>query len=182
MSSFSFSRMLMVRQNFPDRRIPDVAGEVRRQLAASPFASQLRPGARVALGVGSRGINDIATIVRAAVYYWKYKGMHPFIIPAMGSHGAATAEGQADVLAHYGVDEHNMGCPVVSQLEVVSLLGHSSIAFVPTYAKMPDEFRRSAINRLEDFRQNNSAPRLVDAGLPKTFSNREQRMSSKRVN
>ena len=121
MSSFNFPRMLLVRQNFPDRRIPDVAGEVRRQLAASPFAAQLRPGARVAIGVGSRGINDIATIVRAAVDYWKQNGMHPFIIPAMGSHGAATAEGQADVLAHHGVDERTMGCPIVSQLEVVSL-------------------------------------------------------------
>jgi hypothetical protein len=121
MSSFSFPRMLLVRQNFADRRIPDVADEVRRQLAVSPFASQLRPGARVAIGVGSRGINDIAIIVRAAVDYWKQNGMQPFIIPAMGSHGAATAEGQADVLAHYGVDEQNMGCPVVSQLEVVSL-------------------------------------------------------------
>ena len=67
------------------------------------------------------GINDIATIVRAAVDYWKQSGMHPFIIPAMGSHGAATAEGQAAVLAHYGVDEAKMGCPVISQLEVVSL-------------------------------------------------------------
>jgi hypothetical protein len=75
----------------------------------------------VAIGVGSRGIRDIAIIVRAAVDYWKQHGMHPFIIPAMGSHGAATAEGQADVLAHYGVDEPHMGCPVVSQLEVVSL-------------------------------------------------------------
>ncbi len=121
MTSFSFPRMLLVRQNFPDRRIPDVADEARRQLAASPFASQLKPGARVAIGVGSRGIRDIAVIVRAAVDYWKQHGMHPFIIPAMGSHGAATAEGQADVLAHYGVDEPNMGCPVVSQLEVVSL-------------------------------------------------------------
>jgi hypothetical protein len=113
--------MLLVRQNFPDRRIPDVAAEVRRQLAASPFAAQLRPGASVAIGVGSRGINDIAIIVRAVVDYWKQNGMKPFIIPAMGSHGAATAEGQADVLAHYGIDEQNMGCPVVSQLEVVSL-------------------------------------------------------------
>jgi len=121
MSCFSFPRMLLVRQNFPDRRIPDVAGEVRRQLAASPFAAQLRPGARVAIGVGSRGIHDIATIVRAVVDYWKQNSMHPFIIPAMGSHGAATAEGQAEVLAHYGVDEANMGCPIVSQLEVVSL-------------------------------------------------------------
>jgi hypothetical protein len=113
--------MMLVRQNYPDRRIPDVAGEVRRQLAASPFASRLKPGARVAIGVGSRGINNIATIARGAVDYWKQAGMRPFIIPVMGSHGAATAAGQADVLAHYGIDEPNMGCPIVSQLEVVSL-------------------------------------------------------------
>ena len=112
MSSFSFPRMMLVRQNYPDRRIPDVAGEVRRQLAASPFASRLKPGARVAIGVGSRGISNIATIVRAAVDYWNRHGMRPFIIPAMGSHGAATAEGQASVLAHYGIDERTMGCPV----------------------------------------------------------------------
>ena len=56
-----------------------------------------------------------------AVEYWKQKGMKPFIIPAMGSHGAATAEGQASVLAHYGIDKRTMGCPVISQLEVVSL-------------------------------------------------------------
>src|SRR5581483_8892107 len=116
-----FPRMFLVRQNFPDRRIPDVAGEVRRQLGASPFAARLKPGSRVAIGVGSRGINNIATIVREVVAYWKSQGMQPFIFPAMGSHGAATAEGQADVLAHYGIIEETMGCPIISQLEVVSL-------------------------------------------------------------
>ena len=73
------------------------------------------------MGVGSRGIANIATIVRAAVDFWKSHGFQPFIFPAMGSHGAATAEGQADVLAHYGVHEATMGCPVLSSLEVVSL-------------------------------------------------------------
>jgi hypothetical protein len=110
-----------VRQNFPDRRLADVGGEVRRQLAASPFAARLQPGARVGIGVGSRGINNIATIAREVVAYWKTQGMQPFIFPAMGSHGAATAEGQADVLAHYGIIEQTMGCPIVSQLDVVSL-------------------------------------------------------------
>ena len=121
MSAFQFPRMMLVRQSYPDRRIPDIAGEVRRQLSASPFASRLQPGARVTIGVGSRGISNIATIARAAVDYWKQAGMRPFIIPVMGSHGAATAEGQASVLAHYGIDERTMGCPVISQLEVVSL-------------------------------------------------------------
>src|SRR5215472_11672185 len=109
-----FPRLLLVRQNFPDRRIPDVAAEVRSQLSSAGFAGRLKPGARVAIGVGSRGIHNIATIVRNVVQYWKEQGMSPFIFPAMGSHGAASAEGQADVLAHYGIVEETVGCPVVS--------------------------------------------------------------------
>ena len=117
----TFPRLCLVRQKFPDRRIPDVAAEVRRQLAESGFAARLKPGSRVAIGVGSRGIHNIATIVRSAVGYWKDQGMRPFLFPAMGSHGAASAEGQAEVLAHYGIIEETMGCPVVSRLDVVSL-------------------------------------------------------------
>ncbi|HTM48494.1 MAG TPA: hypothetical protein VL285_07435 [Bryobacteraceae bacterium] len=115
----NFSRLLPVRQNFPDRSLRDIPSAVRRELSASPFASRLKPGSRVAIGVGSRGITNIATIVRAAVDYWKSAGMRPFIFPAMGSHGAATAEGQADVLAHYGIIEETMGCPIISSLDVV---------------------------------------------------------------
>jgi len=114
-------RMLPVRQHFPDHRIPDIADAVERQLASSGFSARLKPGARVALGVGSRGIANIATIVGSAVRFWKSQNFQPFIFPAMGSHGAATAEGQADVLAHYGIHEATMGCPVLSSLEVVSL-------------------------------------------------------------
>ncbi len=116
-----FPRLLVVRQKFPDRRIPDVAAEVRRQLAQSGFSKRLKPGSRVAIGVGSRGIHHIATIVRNVVQYWKDEGMKPLIFPAMGSHGAATAEGQADVLAHYGITEATVGCPIISQLSTVSL-------------------------------------------------------------
>jgi len=112
-------RVLMVHQNFPDRAIRDIPGAGRKELSAAPFASRLKPGSRVAIGVGSRGITNIATIVRSAAEYWKSQGMRPFIFPAMGSHGAATAEGQADVLAHYGIIEETMGCPIVSSLEVV---------------------------------------------------------------
>ena len=99
----------------------DIPGTVRRELHEAGFAQRLKPGARVAIGAGSRGIANIAVIVRAAVDYWKDAGMWPFIFPAMGSHGAATAEGQADVLAHYGIDEAGMGCPVLSSLDVVPL-------------------------------------------------------------
>ena len=78
-------------------------------------------GARIAVGVGSRGIANLAVIVRSVIDFWKSHGFQPFIFPAMGSHGAATAEGQADVLAHFGVHEAAMGCPVISALDVVPL-------------------------------------------------------------
>src|SRR5208283_3297165 len=100
-----FSKMLLVRQHFPDRRIADVPGTVRSELQGADLAGRLKPGSRVAIGAGSRGIANIAAIVRAVVDYWKDAGMRPFLFPAMGSHGAATAEGQADVLAHYGIHE-----------------------------------------------------------------------------
>ena len=99
-----FPRLVLVRQKFPDRRIADVAAEVQKQLAGSGFAGRLKPGSRVAIGVGSRGIHSIATIVRGVVQYWKDQGMRPFLFPAMGSHGAASAAGaggRAGALRHY---------------------------------------------------------------------------------
>ena len=119
------SRLLLVRQNFPDRRLPDIAGEVQRQLATADLAARLAPGSSVAIGVGSRGIRNLSTIVAGVVRYWKTRGMEPFLFPAMGSHGGATAAGQADVLEHYGITQTTMGCPIISQLEVVSL-GHTA--------------------------------------------------------
>jgi hypothetical protein len=116
-----FPRLLVVRQKFPDRRIADVAATVRAQLGSSGFAARLKPGSRIAIGVGSRGIHNIAAIVRNVVQYWKEQGMRPLLFPAMGSHGAANAAGQAEVLASYGITEASMGCPLISQLEVVSL-------------------------------------------------------------
>lgn len=115
------SRTVLVKQHFPDRRLVDIAGEVRRQLRSSELGAALKPGARVAVGVGSRGITDLPVIVRAVIDYWKEAGMHPFIFPAMGSHGAATAQGQKDVLEHYKITEATMGCPVISHLDVVDL-------------------------------------------------------------
>jgi hypothetical protein len=115
------SRLLLVRQKFPDLRLADVRAEASRRLEQARFAARVHPGARVAIGVGSRGIANIGVIVQSVVQYWRDHGMAPFIFPSMGSHGAATAEGQADVLAHFGITEQSMGCPVVSSLDVVSI-------------------------------------------------------------
>lgn len=136
----SLPQMLLVKQNFPDRRIADIPGTVTKELHDAGFGNGLGAGASVAIGVGSRGISNIATIVKAVVAFWKAKGMNPFIFPAMGSHGAATAEGQADVLAHYGIDETTMGCPVKSSLDVISLgkTPEGIEAFLDKYASGAD--------------------------------------------
>jgi len=110
-----------IRQTFPRRALPDVPAAVRAEVAGSCLVRRLKPGARVAIGVGSRGISNIAAIVRATVEHFQSAGLKPFLFPAMGSHGAATAAGQASVLAHYGIDENSMGCPVESSFDVVSL-------------------------------------------------------------
>ena len=115
------SRLLLVRQDFPDLRLADVRASARARLEESGLAARLQPGARVAIGVGSRGIANIDVIVHSAVQYWRDHGMSPFVFPSMGSHGAATPEGQADVLAHLGISEASVGCPIVSRAEVVSL-------------------------------------------------------------
>jgi hypothetical protein len=115
------SRLLAVRQNFPARRLADAGADARARLEECGLAARLQPGARVAIGVGSRGIANIDVIVHSVVQYWRAHGMTPFIFPSMGSHGAATPEGQADVLAHLGISEASMGCPIVSRADVVSL-------------------------------------------------------------
>ncbi len=111
-------RFVRVQQQLPNRAIRDIRAHIVEDMKRSGVASQVKAGARIAIGVGSRGISNTATIVKAVVDFWKELGAQPFIFPAMGSHGAATAEGQADVLAHYGIHEATLGAPVISSLEV----------------------------------------------------------------
>lgn len=114
-----FPRMGRIRQTFDSSRVTDVAGEVERQLAGLRLHEQLRPGASVAVTVGSRGIANIAEITRAIVAYFKAAGAVPFIVPAMGSHGGGTAEGQRAVIEGYGVTEEFIGAEIRSSMETV---------------------------------------------------------------
>jgi len=89
------------------------------------------PSGSIAIGVGSRGVSRISEVVAALVEALKEAGAQPFIVPAMGSHGASTAEGQADVLRHFGVSEDRMRCPVRATMETVKL--GETPAGVPVY-------------------------------------------------
>src|SRR5450756_1210824 len=114
--------MFEVRQHFDLLPAVDVlaALEDEWQRAKAPL-SALAPGASIAVAVGSRGIADIAVLVRGIVERLREAGCEPFVVPAMGSHGGATAAGQTEVLAHLGVTEAAVGAPVRATMDVVSL-------------------------------------------------------------
>ena len=116
--------MLKIRQRFQVPPAIDPAQAVEREFAALKEGLSLPSGAKVAVGVGSRGISGLATVVREVVECLRSLGAEPFILPAMGSHGGATAQGQIEVLAHRGITEEACGAPLRATMEVVSL-GHT---------------------------------------------------------
>lgn len=121
-------RMFPARQSFDRPRIsPEtIPEEVWRELSQPRIKNLIQPGMRIAITAGSRGIANVAVITKAIVDYAASCGAKPFIVPAMGSHGGATAEGQTEVLAGYGITEETMGCPIMSSMETV-LLGYSEL-------------------------------------------------------
>jgi hypothetical protein len=115
----SFPRMYRIRQEFERQIISDVEAETSTQLQRLNLASQISAGQTVAITVGSRGIANIARITKSVVDYVKSLGGIPIIIPAMGSHGGATAEGQRQLIENYGVTEEYLGCEIQSSMETV---------------------------------------------------------------
>lgn len=115
--------MFLAEQSFPRPVIKpeDIPGVVEQQLSREPFRSKLRPGMQVAITAGSRGIANVALITRSIVDFVHACGATPFIVPAMGSHGGATAQGQLDILSGYGITPETMGCEIRSSMEVVEL-------------------------------------------------------------
>ncbi|HEX9118712.1 MAG TPA: lactate racemase domain-containing protein [Anaerolineae bacterium] len=105
----------------PSPTLADPAAATRSALAALPAAKHILPGMRVAVGAGSRGIADYDVIVRTVCEELKRLGAEVFIVPAMGSHGGATAEGQVGVLASLGIDEASTGAPILASMETVQL-------------------------------------------------------------
>ena len=111
--------LIPIRQKFPDDRVDDPAEAVTQHLGELDVP--IAPDSRVAIAVGSRGIDSLAVIVRAAVSHVKQRGGVPFVVPAMGSHGGATAEGQREVLRGYGITEQSVGAPIHSSMDVAEL-------------------------------------------------------------
>lgn len=114
-------RMVPVRVNIASAHIADISGAVVEQLSQQQIRDKIKPGMTIAVGCGSRGVANIAEVAKAVVAGIKALGGNPFIFPAMGSHGAATAEGQRGVLESYGISEDYAGCPIRATMETDEL-------------------------------------------------------------
>lgn len=114
-----FPQIFRLRQKFDRPQVSDIPGEVQSQLAGLNLNEKVKEGDTVAITAGSRGIANISVIIRSAVQYLQSIGAKPFIVPAMGSHGGGTAEGQQQVLEHYGITEDFCGCPIRASMETV---------------------------------------------------------------
>ncbi len=116
-------RMFRASQAFPDTHIEreDIRKAIFDEIDRAGMGERVRPGMRIAITAGSRGIRNVDEITRSVVTYVKSRGALPYIVPAMGSHGGATAEGQKELLAGYGITEDAMGCEIRSSMETVFL-------------------------------------------------------------
>ena len=114
-------QMMRIRQTFDQTALEDVAGHIRSQILDLVSGLSFKPGQTVAIACSSRGIANYSIIVKTVVSLLKQIKLDPFIIPAMGSHGAATAAGQQRVLEHLGIVEEVVGAPIRSSLEIVQI-------------------------------------------------------------
>lgn len=113
-------RMFRVRQIFPRNKIEpeEIPGIIKKLLSEEKFSSQIKPGMKIAITAGSRGIANNALTTKCIADFIKSKGAQPFVVPAMGSHGGSTAAGQREILNGYGITEEYLQCPILSSMEV----------------------------------------------------------------
>ncbi len=157
----------LIEQKFPDSKIKDVHLELFKELDQLNLSNKIKPGMSIGITAGSRGISNIDLITKSTCDYFKILGAKPFIIPAMGSHGGATAQGQKELLGELGITEDTMGCPIKSSMDVV-MIGHTESG-VPVYM---DKYANEAdgvivINRVKphtDFEHN------IESGLSKMIA------------
>lgn len=131
------AKQKFLRNSIEVEKIPNI---IEHLLSDEKFSSQIKPGMRIAITAGSRGIANVALTTKCIADFVKKKGAKPFIVPAMGSHGGATAEGQREILEGYGITEAYTGCPIVSSMEVkkIGLTEDGREVFIDKHAAEAD--------------------------------------------
>ena len=113
------SKVYKVKQKFEKEKIDDVRGDLIKKLNAKSW--DIKKNQKIAITAGSRGISHYELLLKTIVDFVKSKGAIPFIVPAMGSHGGATAYGQEKMLKNLGIDKKTMGCEIISSMDVVKI-------------------------------------------------------------
>jgi len=116
-----FPKVVKVKQRFFTQKIENIQASITQQFQRAEISKKIKPGMSIAIGVGSRGIANLTEIVSLVVDEVKKREGKPFIIPAMGSHGGANAEGQKKILENYGITEKNTKAPIISSMDVVQI-------------------------------------------------------------
>ena len=166
-------RVAPIRQYVASERVDDVPAQVRQGLRAIALGKYVQPGMRVAVAIGSRGIGCLTTVLRAVVDELRLLGAEPFLIPAMGSHGGGTAEGQEAVLESYGVRSAAPGIPILSSMETVRIgeTPEGMAVYLDAHAARADGI--IAINRIKEHtafkgRWESGLLKILSVGLGKT--------------
>jgi len=114
-------KFVKIRQVFNNPVVEDIVTTTRTELAKKELKARIKPNQKIAICIGSRGIANLATIVKETINYVKEIGATPIIFPTMGSHGTATAEGQKSILADFGITAKNIGAEILSCMDVVQI-------------------------------------------------------------
>ena len=140
LSDIELPRMVPVRQLFPHNELVCPEKELRNTLSQASICKSIQPGQSICITCGSRGIANHAAFVREIVSFVRERGAQPFLIPAMGSHGGATARGQLDILKSFGITESTCGCPIYSGMETVKIgkTEQGQDVFIDCYAAKAD--------------------------------------------
>jgi hypothetical protein len=149
MNKTDFPKMALVRMSLYEKEIEDISKKVATSMASLSLDKKIRPGQTIAVAAGSRGIDRIDQVIKSCVDVLKEMGAKPFIFPAMGSHGGATAEGQKNLLAHNGISEKTMGVPIRSSMDVseVGITKRNVPVYLDQYASNADAL--VIINRIK---------------------------------
>jgi hypothetical protein len=147
-------KMIKVKQNFQREKINDISAALRSELMNDKIKSTIKPGMKIAITGGSRGVANVALIIKEVAAFVKELGAEPFIIPAMGSHGGATAEGQVEVLESFGITEEYCGCPIKASMETKQIGYTDETAFERQFPVFIDKYAAEAdgiilVNRIK---------------------------------
>jgi hypothetical protein len=164
---FALPRMAGVRQKFEAQRLADIGGAIAREFQRPEIRGRIEPGQSIAVGCSSRGIANSAEIAKCVIRELRALGAQPFIFPCMGSHGAATAEGQRKVLESYGITEAATGAPIRATMdtEVVGTLPDGTPVHMDRFAAQADGI--VVINRIKPHTAFRGA---TESGLTKMLS------------